>query len=118
MSSCVCVCVCVSVCIYMGVHMSGVVCIGEISKYYGRFCCMFMSRLRVSVFGSMCLCAHVCTGRRWKQQRGPQKFVKMRTPTHTHTHNKHTSTASGERVCDLEGDNFVARPHRRQLSTE
>lgn len=33
-------------------------------------------------------------------------------------HNKHAYTASGERVCDLEGDNSVARPHRRQLSTE
>lgn len=50
------------------------------------------------------------------------------TPTHlhedayTHTrtlmHNKLTYTASGERVCVLEGDNFVARPHRRRLSTE
>ena len=41
-----------------------------------------------------------------------------RRDAHTLAHNKHTYTASGERVCDLEGDNFVARPHRRQLSTE
>lgn len=42
----------VSSCTCMGVHMSGVVCIRKIYKYYGRFCCRFIS--------SICVCVFIC----------------------------------------------------------
>lgn len=79
---------CVFVCIYMGVHMSGVVCIGKYLNIMEDFVvCLCLESLYVCVF--------VYAGYQWEE---PQKFIKMchvlnlhllismKTRTHTHAH--------------------------------
>lgn len=109
----------VSLCVRVYAYVWSCVC-REISKYYGRFCCMFTSWISV----------YVCASTLYVWEPPPpkdlQRFITCCTYTYLSpwrharslVHNKHAHTASGEHVCDLEGDNSVARPHRRQLSTE
>ena len=133
-------CVLVYIYIYMGVHMSGVVCVGKYLNIMEDFVvCLCIESLYICVCFWLCVCMHLCTGHWWEEQctlkilkrcvpcwtytyLSPWRYARACTHKHTHTHtlmhNKHTYTAPGERVCDLEGDNSVARPHRRQLSTE